>query len=136
MASQFYWSPSLGGFLLASDKEHCLKSDIWPADAVEINDAVAATFMSKPAVGQVLGNVNGEPAWVDAYQAGLPRDIDRQNRVNTAIQYIDSMQWRDKALTGRLGENDLKKYGQWIDYIDELKALDIAEPVTWPSLPA
>lgn len=61
---------------------------------------------------------------------------DRQNRLTVAIDTIDI--WQTKLLLGRICDSDKAKLNSWLDYIDELSALDVsgAPEIPWPEIPA
>jgi hypothetical protein len=44
-------------------------------------------------------------------------------------------QWPGKAAIGRLKETELAQYNLWLDYLDELEAIDtsVAADITWPT---
>lgn len=64
-------------------------------------------------------------------------DADKQARIDQANNYMDSKQWPGKAALGRLTDTEKEQYNQWLDYLDELEAIDTssAPDVEWPACP-
>ncbi|HAU5698704.1 TPA: tail fiber assembly protein, partial [Citrobacter freundii] len=57
--------------------------------------------------------------------------------INEATEYINSKQWPGKAAIGRLKGDELVQYNLWLDYLDELEAVDTssAPDINWPVPP-
>ncbi|EJT9847159.1 tail fiber assembly protein [Escherichia coli] len=57
--------------------------------------------------------------------------------INEATEYINSKQWPGKAAIGRLKGDELAQYNLWLDYLDELEAVDTssAPDINWPVPP-
>lgn len=57
--------------------------------------------------------------------------------VDEANVYINNRQWPGKAAIGRLKDEELVQYHQWLDYLDELEAIDTstAPDIIWPEKP-
>ena len=51
---------------------------------------------------------------------------------------MNSKQWPGKAAMGRLKDSEKAQYNAWLDYLDELEAVDTskAPEIAWPSPPA
>lgn len=64
-------------------------------------------------------------------------DADRQARIIKANSYIESKQWLGKAALGRLMDTEKEQYNLWLDYLDELEAIDTssAPDIDWPNPP-
>lgn len=65
-------------------------------------------------------------------------DLEKEGRINSANDYINSKQWPGKAAIGRLKGDELAQYNLWLDYLDALEAVDTstAPDITWPTPPA
>lgn len=57
--------------------------------------------------------------------------------INEATEYVNSKQWPGKAAIGRLKGDELVQYNLWLDYLDELEAVDTssAPDINWPVPP-
>ncbi|WP_375156389.1 tail fiber assembly protein [Enterobacter sp. DNB-S2] len=64
-------------------------------------------------------------------------EIEKQSRTDAANVYINSNQWPGKAAMGRLNDADKAKYNAWLDYLDDIEAVDTstAPDITWPKQP-
>ncbi|HBJ1308638.1 TPA: tail fiber assembly protein, partial [Escherichia coli] len=62
----------------------------------------------------------------------------KQYLIEQANNYINSKQWPGKVALGRLKDSEKEQYNLWLDYLDELEAIDTsaAPDITWPSQPA
>lgn len=63
---------------------------------------------------------------------------DRNQRINSANDFMNARQWPGKAAIGRLKGEELAKYNLWLDYLDALYAVDAsaAPDIEWPTIPA
>lgn len=64
-------------------------------------------------------------------------NLEKEGRIKTANDYINSKQWPGKAAIGRLKSDELAQYNLWLDYLDALEAVDtsIAPEIDWPQQP-
>lgn len=139
----YSFSPSRLAFYDNSLRESFYEpADAWPADAVEISDNLASTYMTTniPS-GKTLGSVKGLPAWVDIpppthEELVAEAEVEKQRRINQANDYMNSRQWPGKAVLGRLKGDELVQYNLWLNYLDELGAVDTltAPEIEWPDL--
>lgn len=67
----------------------------------------------------------------------LAAEFERQRRIDTANDYMNSKQWPGKAAIGRLKGDELSQYNLWLDYLDALEAVDTssAPDINWPEVP-
>ncbi|STB14303.1 phage tail fiber assembly protein [Citrobacter freundii] len=117
---------------------------LWPEDGVDVSEAVSDEFTGQPPEAKTMGvGEDGMPAWVDipppshdelVAQAGA----EKQARIDQANEYMNSKQWPGKAAMGRLKDSEKAQYNAWLDYLDELEAVDTskAPEIAWPSPPA
>lgn len=65
-------------------------------------------------------------------------EVERENRIGVANDFMNSRQWPGKAAIGRLKGDDLTQYNLWLDYLDALEAVDTssAPNIVWPISPA
>ncbi len=53
-------------------------------------------------------------------------EAERLRRIGRANEYINSKQWPGKLNLGRLSDDEKTQYNAWLDFIDELEAVDIS----------
>ncbi len=65
-------------------------------------------------------------------------DSRQQTLISQANSFMNSKQWPGKAAIGRLRGDELIQYGNWLDYLDALEAVDTssAPDIHWPIPPA
>ncbi|APZ58572.1 tail fiber assembly protein [Salmonella enterica subsp. enterica] len=112
------------------------------SDAIVISDNVRAESGGVWPQGKILSSVNGMPAW-----AGIPpptkeelmqsAEYERQRRIDAANDFMNSKQWPGKVAIGRLKGDELVQYNFWLDYLDEVTAVDTstAPDISWPPVP-
>lgn len=141
--NRYFFSASALGFFALDLKEDYISAGTWPDDVVSIDDATWKQFISTPPTGKQLGgNEQGMPAWVDIPEPTIEELIavansEKQIRIEQASNYMDSKQWPGKAAIGRLTDKDKTQYNLWLDYLDELEAVDTssAPDINWPIQP-
>ncbi|HHG2685149.1 tail fiber assembly protein [Escherichia coli] len=64
-------------------------------------------------------------------------NLEKEGRINSANEYMNSKQWPGKAAIGRLKGDELAQYNLWLDYLDALEAVDTstAPEIDWPQQP-
>ena len=115
----------------------------WPEDGVEVDETVFATYGGTPPAGKMSGSdENGYPAWVSTPPLTREQQIavaenEKVSRIVEANSFMNSKQWPGKAAIGRLKGDELAQYNLWLDYLDELEAVDTstAPDIKWPSKP-
>ncbi|EBU4214466.1 tail fiber assembly protein [Salmonella enterica] len=112
------------------------------SDAIVISDNVRAESGGVWPQEKILSSVNGMPAW-----AGIPpptkeelmqsAEYERQRRIDAANDFMNSKQWPGKVAIGRLKGDELVQYNFWLDYLDEVTAVDTstAPDISWPPVP-
>lgn len=65
-------------------------------------------------------------------------DSKKSSLISSANEFMNSKQWPGKAAIGRLNGDELAQYNLWLDYLDELEAVDTstAPDIVWPKEPA
>lgn len=111
-----------------------------PGDVIEVDDSIRDTFNFTPLAGKKLGtDRKGNPVWVDRTQQELAEGaaLQKQWLLNQASEFINNRQWPGKAALSRLTSDDVKQYGEWLDYLDALEAVDTsgAADIVWPAKP-
>ncbi len=119
-------------------------SGLWPKDGIDVTDEISDEFTGQPPVGKMLGvGSDGMPAWVDIpppshEELVAQAEAEKQARIDQANEYMNSKQWPGKAAMGRLKDDEKAEYNAWLDYLDELEAVDIskAPDIAWREMPA
>lgn len=64
-------------------------------------------------------------------------DAEKQSKINQANTHINTRQWPGKAAMGRLKDTEKEQYNLWLDYLDELEAVDTSSSpdINWPIPP-
>ncbi|MBW7618621.1 tail fiber assembly protein, partial [Citrobacter portucalensis] len=64
-------------------------------------------------------------------------DAEKLAKIYQANEYMNSKQWPGKAAMGRLNNEEKDQYNTWLDYLDELEAVDTASApnIEWPTPP-
>ncbi|RJT45649.1 tail fiber assembly protein [Rahnella woolbedingensis] len=137
----YLWLPASSTFVPESIKDDYISAGWDLTGALEYNEEDFYKFRDVPS-GQVLSNVNGLPAWVEAAPASHEEMVnaanyEKQNKISEANDYINSKQWPGKAAMGRLKDAEKVQYNAWLDYLDELEAVDTsaAPDISWTSAP-
>lgn len=139
----YVYSAGNNAFYPLSMKEDYERHNSWPEDGIEVDEAVFNEFTSLPPAGKMRGSTtDGMPAWVDIPppshdEAVAHAEAEKQSRIDSANDHMNSKQWPGKAALGRLKGDDLAQYNSWLDYLDELEAVDVstAPDITWPDQP-
>ncbi|EHP4173851.1 tail fiber assembly protein, partial [Salmonella enterica] len=112
------------------------------SDAIVISDNVRAEFGGVWPQGKILSSVNGMPAWADIppptkEELMQSAEYERQRRIDAANDFMNSKQWPGKVAIGRLKGDELVQYNFWLDYLDEVTAVDTstAPDISWPPVP-
>ncbi|MHV99531.1 tail fiber assembly protein [Escherichia coli] len=142
--NKYSYSPSENSFYAVALKNQYELSDTWPADALDVSDDISTEYMAEPPLGKVrVSGSDGYPAWADKPEPThdelvAAADAEKQDRIDQANEYMNSKQWPGKAAMGRLKDNEKAQYNAWLDYLDELEAVDTstAPDITWPTPPA
>lgn len=114
----------------------------WPLDAIPITEEEHIQFISPTPVGKILGSNDGMPAWVDApppthEESVAAAEAQKQQLIYQANVYMNSKQWPGKAAMGRLTDTERAQYSAWLDYLDELEAVNTADApdINWRTSP-
>lgn len=85
------------------------------------------------------GNIFAPPPEPEKTKAQMvaEAEMNKEGRINSANDYMNSKQWPGKAAIGRLKGDELAQYNLWLDYLDELEKVDTSEPqeIMWPESP-
>lgn len=109
-----------------------------PKDAKEISEQVWQDLLNGQTAGKVIDFSDDPPTIKDRKLEKYDLIVERQQRINIANKYISSRQWPSKIMLGRLNDEEKSEFNRWLDYLDELEAVDTstAPEITWPNSPA
>ncbi|MCO7414059.1 MULTISPECIES: tail fiber assembly protein [Enterobacter cloacae complex] len=139
----YVYSKVKNAFYPLSMKQDYIDAGSWPEDGIEVDEAVFVAFQTIPAGKVRVAGDDGLPAWADIptpTQEELAKvaEAEKQFRIDQANAYMNSKQWPGKAVIGRLTGDELAQYNLWLDYLDELEAVDKSKApgIEWPAKPA
>ncbi|MCJ8695517.1 tail fiber assembly protein [Escherichia coli] len=141
--SSFIWDETNVLLLAYVLKDRYEAAGMWPENGIDVSDEVSAEFTGQPPDGKTLGvGSDGMPAWVDLpppshEELVAQAEAEKQGRIGQANDYMNSKQWPGKAAMGRLSNTEKTQYNAWLDYLDELEAIDTstAPNIMWPTSP-
>lgn len=115
---------------------------MWPENGVEIDEETFSEFQKPPTGKMRVAGDDGYPAWADVpplthEEQIAMADSQKQSLIDQANEYINSKQWPGKAAMGRLKDSEKSQYNDWLDYLDELEAIDTATApdIEWSERP-
>lgn len=140
----YFYSAKHNSFFPLELKDDYINGIGWPEDAVEVTEQLYSEFSGEPPEGKKrAAGTNGLPEWEvipspTHEEIVAQAEIERLSRTDAANGYMNGKQWPGKAAIGRLKGNDLTQYNLWLDYLDELEAVDTssAPNIVWPISPA
>lgn len=115
---------------------------MWPENGVEVDEATFNEFQKPPTGKMRIAGEDGYPEWVDVPppthdELVAMADSQKQLLIDQANEHISSKQWPGKAAMGRLKDAEKVQYNAWLDYLDNIEAVDTstAPDITWPTPP-
>ena len=140
--SNAYFSPSLLAFIPAEWKDDgTYSADNWPADAVLATDDEVKTYWKQtPPDGQLLGAVDGRPAWVDQPALTQAQLVSLASQQKTALinAAASEISWRQDAVDLSIAtDEETTQLAEWKKYRVLLNRVDTssAPDITWPTAP-
>ncbi|HFS8154199.1 TPA: tail fiber assembly protein [Enterobacter roggenkampii] len=141
---KYVYSATSNAFYPVALKSSYEATGDWPVDGVEVDEAVFATYTGTAPSGKMMGaDEKGYPAWVSTPPLTHEQQIaiaenEKVSRIVEANSFMNSKQWPGKAAIGRLKGDELAQYNLWLDYLDELEAVNTsaAPDIEWPGKPA
>ncbi|MCU6275754.1 tail fiber assembly protein [Morganella morganii] len=115
-------------------------SDFDLSDAVEVEDSVYLEFINPPdGMIRVPGD-DGLPAWSKIppptkEQLIEQAEAEKQRRI--AEVHTETQMLQTKLALGRIKDDEKARLNAWLDYLDELEAVDVstAPDIIWPVKP-
>ncbi|VTQ25473.1 Caudovirales tail fibre assembly protein [Streptococcus pneumoniae] len=140
---EYVYSACTNMFYPVSLKDNYVENGMWPSDAILVSEKIYLEFTSKHVDGMIRSaGVDGLPYWCekplptyDEIVAAVKRE--KRDLTNFANAYINSQQWPSKLMLGRLDDAGKRDFSLWLDYLDAVTAIDVAQPsnVVWPKQP-
>lgn len=133
-----YDSPCTGFWPL---DERNLYPDTFPDTGVEVDEATKERYTGAAPEGKRLGaDKKGNPAWLDIPpppKEQLIKQAEAQKQYLIAEVHTETEMLRTKLALGRIKEDEKALLNAWLDYLDELEAVDvsIAPDIIWPVKP-
>lgn len=142
--SNYVYSHKNNAFYAVSLKDAYEMAGSWPDDSSDISDEMFIEFTASAPEGKVrVAGDDGMPVWADILpptheELVASANTEKQKRIDQANDYMNSKQWPGKAAMGRLKDSEKEQYNAWLDYLDELEAVDTstAPDIKWPTPPA
>lgn len=142
---KYIYDAKTNAFYPYSNKVNYLAAGLWPETGVDFEEDGFAGWQADAApAGKIrIAGADGMPSWADIpppthEELVASANTEKQKRIDQANDYMNSKQWPGKAAMGRLKDSDKEQYNAWLDYLDELEAVDTstAPDITWPTPPA
>lgn len=137
----YIYSASQNMILPVSLKQIYVDAGTWPEDGTTISDEVAGEFMGQYPQGKTLSHdEDGQPCWADI--PPLPKEqqiAEAEEKKAFLISEVESetAMLRAKLTLGRIKDDEKVLLNAWLDYLDELEAVDVstAPDIIWPVKP-
>lgn len=141
--NKYAYSASANAFFPLAMRQDYVTAGTWPEDALIISDEIASEFMKEAPVGQMrVAGGGGFPEWGNKPEPTREEqiamaDLQQQNLISLANEFMNSKQWPGKAAIGRIKGDELLQYNLWLDYLDSVAAIDVndAPEISWPIVP-
>lgn len=141
LMENYIYSASQNMILPVSLKQIYVDAGTWPEDGIAISDEVAGEFMGQYPQGKTLSHdEDGQPCWADI--PPLPKEqqiAEAEKKRAFLISEVESetAMLRAKLALGRIKEAEKMLLNAWLDYLDELEAVDVstAPDIIWPVKP-
>lgn len=108
-----------------------------PDDAILVPADQAISAMNRPAGYTFSVSSNGDVTLIPPVEPSASElaESEKLTRLASAHQAISI--WQTKLQLGRITDDEKQKLNLWLDYIDELNAIDtsIAPNISWPLPP-
>lgn len=138
--SNYKYSAKNDVFIPASFIAEYEKSGWDFSDAIDVDHDVYLEFINPPAGKVRVAGKDGLPAWEDIPPPTKEQLIEQAEakkqsliaEVNTETEML-----RAKLALGRIKDDEKALLTAWLDYLDELEAVDVstAPDITWPVKP-
>ncbi|AZF92967.1 MAG: tail assembly chaperone [Phage NG54] len=138
---EFGFSAKALQFFIMDKRDDYENNGLWPDDIVAVNGDVMHEYAGIPPEGKRLGaDKKGKPVWVDIPPLTHEEHIEiaerkKQNLIAEVTQETEML--RAKLALGRINDDEKALLNAWLDYLDELEAVDVstAPDINWPVKP-
>lgn len=139
----YMYSATTNAFYPLSMQADYENAGSWPEDGIEVSEDVFSEFTSvNHADKHREPGPDGLPMWVDnpaptQEELVAIAEAEKRRLISMANANINVKQWPGKAAIGRLKGDELAQYNLWLDYLDELDAVDTSKALDtiWPTPP-
>ncbi|HHP2613062.1 TPA: tail fiber assembly protein [Enterobacter roggenkampii] len=141
--SEYIYSAKNNAFYPVNMMADYVAAGSWPDDGKEVTTDCFLEFTSVAHADKyrVAGD-DGLPAWEQVpaptqEQLVAIANAEKMRLIGLANANINVKQWPGKAAIGRLKGDELAQYNLWLDYLDELDAVDTSKGLdaSWPLPP-
>lgn len=110
------------------------------SDAIDVDDDVYLEFITPPAGKVRVAGKDGLPAWEDIpppTKEQLIEQAEAKKQALIAEVNTETEMLRVKLALGRIKDDEKVLLNAWLDYLDELEAVDVstAPDIIWPVKP-
>ncbi|WP_405470313.1 tail fiber assembly protein [Morganella morganii] len=136
----FLFNPFEKVFYSYDLKEDYINSGTWPTDGVDVDDETRWRFLAGRD-GFIIGaDGKGYPVWVPAPaipHEQLVAEAEAKKQYMISEVHTETEMLRAKLALGRIKDDEKARLNAWLDYLDELEAVDIstAPDIIWPVKP-
>ncbi|EML9905412.1 tail fiber assembly protein [Morganella morganii] len=137
-----YFSATTCWFYPLNMKQDYIAAGSWPDDAVEMTDKEKETYWTTqpPSGKQLGGDKKGRPVWVDVPPLTKEQAIlfaEERKQFLIAEVHTETQILQTKLALKRIKADELELLNAWLDYLDELEAVDVstAPNIIWPVKP-
>ncbi|HGM7400351.1 TPA: tail fiber assembly protein [Serratia marcescens] len=135
----YFYSARRNGFYTSLLKgEYDMSSGGWPDDSIPITDDEYRSLLDGLANGMMLtAGEDGLPVLVPPKpqtQAQLVESAEKEKDYRLKSARVEINEWQSELLLGTISDEDKASLQAWLNYIKELKAVDIstAPDISWP----
>ncbi len=110
------------------------------SDAIDVDDDVYLEFINPPSGKVRVAGKDGLPAWEDIpppTKEQLVEQAEAKKQSLIAEVNMETEMLRAKLALGRIKDDEKALLNAWLDYLDELEAVDVstAPDIIWPVKP-
>lgn len=139
---KYLYDPKTNAFYPLDKKVDYVNVGLWPEVGIEVDEGLFIEFQYPPPGKKRISGADGMPVWDDLPPPTQDEMIaqaiaKKASKIAEANAYMNEKQWSGKAALDRIKEDEKLQYSLWLDYLDELEAVDIstASDITWPRQP-
>lgn len=127
--------PPCTGFWSLDERD--LYPNTFPDTGVEVDEATKEKYSGAAPEGKMLGaDKKGHPVWLDIPplpKEQLIKQAEAQKQYLIAEVHTETEMLRTKLALGRIKEDEKALLNAWLDYLDELEAVDVstAPDIIW-----